>query len=442
MGVVMDLTTFIEKLIEQQELLRVRKEVDPRYEFAAVASRVQKTSNKALLFEKVKGSRFPVLTNLLGTYKRVGIFLGSEERDVVRAIGAKLTQTPSVREMGKGRRETMEVTELGYQLPIVTHYEKDAGPYITGGIMLAKDPETGIHNLSYHRMQWTEKGELRFRITPGHHVGLYFDKMERKNRNLEAVVLIGASPAIMLAAAFGLPYDWDEIEVAGSLQGTPVALTPCETVGLEIPEDTAIAIEGEILHHVRKPEGPYGDWMGNYIPVTENHVFQARAITLSPEPFYYTILSGSPEDVVLIGMPVAVSIYRNVQKVVPSVLDAACWPFLFYGVVQIEKKARGEGKKAALAALGTDMEWLKYCIVVDQDVDIYSPQDVMWAMATRCSPERDIITIPGVPSFPRDPHRMHWGRVIFDATAPFGLGAEFERKRVPQEENIKLEDYF
>jgi UbiD family decarboxylase len=437
----MDLSKFVDELANRDEILTVRKKVNPRFELAAVSSKVQKTTNKAVLFENVAGSRFPVLTNLLGTYKRVGIFLGHQERDLVRMIGEKLNQTPFVQISAKQPRETIEVKELGHQIPIVTHYEKDAGPYITAGIILAKDPETGINNLSYHRMQWAGKNELRFRITPGHHLGLYFDKVEKKNQNLEAVVLIGASPAIMLAAAFGLPYDWDEIQVAGTLQGKPVELITCETVDLKIPSDTAIAIEGEILHHVRKPEGPYGDWMGNYIPVTENNVFRARTITLSPHPYYYTILSGSPEDVVLIGMPVAVSMYRNVKKVVPSVVDAACWPFLFYGIIQIEKKAKGEGKKAALAALGTDMEWLKYCIVVDPDVDIYNPQDVLWAMATRCSPERDVIKIPGVPSFGRDPYQMHWGRVIFDATAPFGLGAEFERKQVPFEESVRLEDY-
>jgi UbiD family decarboxylase len=437
----MDLKGFVEKLIDQQELIRVRREVDPRYELAAVASKIQKTNNKGILFERVKGSRLPMLSNLFGTYKRVGLFLGCREREVVQTLGEKLSQTPFAQTSETTRRETIKVDQLGRQLPIVTHYEKDAGPYITGGVILAKNPETGGHNLSYHRMQWTEGGELRFRITPGHHLGLYFDMAEKRNQNLEAVVLIGAPPAVMLAATFGLPFDWDELQIAGTLQGRPLELIPCETVNLKIPRDTCIAIEGEIFHHVRKPEGPYGDWMGNYIPVTENHVFQARTMTFSSDPYFYTILSGSPEDVVLIGMPVAVSVYRHVKKVVPSIRDAACWPFLFYSLVQIDKKGRGEGKKAALAALGSDMEWIKYCIVVDQDVDIYNPEEVLWAMATRCSPERDVIVIPGVPSFPRDPHRMHWGRAIFDATAPYGLESEFERKRVPMEEDIKLEDY-
>ena len=437
----MNLSRFIDELVNCDEMIKIGKEVNPRFELAAVTSKIQKTNNKAILFEKVKGYRSAVATNLFGNYKRVGLFFGCGERDVVRTVGEKLIQTPYVRDSNASGRSKLKVTELGQQIPIITHYEKDAGPYITGGVILAKDPETGIHNLSYHRMQWTDKGELRFRITPGHHLGLYFEKAERNNQNLEAAILIGCPPAAMLAAAFGLPYDWDELQVAGTLQGKPLELMPCETIGLDIPKETGIVIEGEILHHVRKPEGPYGDWMGNYIPVTENHVFRARVITFSRDALYYTILSGSPEDVVLIGMPVAVSMYLNVKKVVPSVLDTACWPFLFYGLVQIEKTVKGQGKKAALAALGTDMEWLKYCIVVDQDVDIYNPADVMWAIATRCSPERDIITIPGIPSFSRDPHRMHWGRVIFDATAPFGLQSEFERKQIPLENQVKLEDY-
>ena len=437
----MSIKEFIEKLDAVHELIRIKKEVDPRFELAAIASKIQKTLNKAIIFEKVKNSRLPVAINIFGTYRRVGIFLECRELDVVRTIDHKLGQMDFVRSLSENRREVTKVTDLGRQLPIVTHYERDAGPYITGGIILAKDPESGVHNLSYHRMQWTEYGELRLHISPGHHLGICFDKAERKGQNLEAVVLLGCSPAVMLAASFGIPYEWDELRVAGSLQGVPVELVSCETVSLNIPKDTGIAIEGEILHHVRKPEGPYGEWMGTYIPVTDNHVFQARTITFSPEPFYYTMLSGSPEDVVLIGMPVAVSIYQNVKRVVPSVTNAACWPFLFYGVVQIKKKAKGEGKKAGLAALGANMDWIKYCIVVDEDVDIYNPQDVLWAVATRCSPERDVVMIPGIPSFSRDPYRTHWGRIIFDATVPHGLEVEHERKRIPLEEMIRLEDY-
>jgi len=138
--------------------------------------------------------------------------------------------------------------------------------------------------------------------------------------------------------------------------------------------------------------------------VTENHVFRARVITFSRDALYYTILSGSPEDVVLIGMPVAVSMYLNVKKVVPSVLDTACWPFLFYGLVQIEKTVKGKAKRQPCSA-GTDMEWLKYCIVVDQDVDIYQSADVYvghrHSMLAGTRHHYD----SGNPSFSRDPHR-------------------------------------
>lgn len=437
----MDINEFFGKLGDNHEIVKVSKEVDPKSELAAVASKIQKTSNLAILFERVKGSQFPVMTNLFGSYKRVGIFLGCREGDVVRALVDKLNQTHLVPASNRGLRESIKVTELGHQLPIVKHHSKDGGPYITGGIILAKDPETGIHNLSYHRMQWTGGGELRFCNTPGQHLSIYLEKAEKENKNLEAVVLLGASPAVMLAAAFRVPYDWNELQVAGTLQGSPLELTLCETIDLEIPADTSIAIEGDILHHMQKPEGPYGDWKGTYIPIKDNSVFQAKTITFVPDASYYTILSFSPEDVVLVGMTVAISMYQNVKKVVPSILDAVCWPFLSYGVIQIEKKAKGQGKKAALAALGANMEWLKFCIVVDRDIDIYNPQDVMWAVATRTYAERDIITIPGVPAISRDPHRMHWGRVIFDATIPFNSETEFERMRTPNEEKIRLEDY-
>jgi UbiD family decarboxylase len=245
----------------------------------------------------------------------------------------------------------------------------------------------------------------------------------------------------MLAASTNLPLDWDELGFAGSLQGEPIELIECETVNLKIPVDTEIVIEGEILPGVRKPEGPYGDWLDSYIPITDNHVFRAKAIAMKELPIYYTILTACPEDVILLGLPVASSVYQEIYKSIPTVRDVVCWPSLLQCVVQLEKTAEGQGKQAAMIAFGASLEWIKICTVVDQDVNIYDPSDVSWAIAARCCPERDVIVIPGMPSFRRDPHRTHWGRVAIDATAPFGLESEFERKKIPGEEGIRIEDY-
>jgi UbiD family decarboxylase len=153
------------------------------------------------------------------------------------------------------------------------------------------------------------------------------------------------------------------------------------------------------------------------------------------------MLAGSPEDLILLGCSAALSILKQVQKVVPSVIDVACWPYPLHCIVQIDQQFEGQGKQAALAALGSNMHWIKYCTVVDKDVDIYSPRDVAWAMASRCCPDEDIYVIPDTPSFYGDPRRMHWGRLVMDATAPFDRKKEYERKRIPGETEINLKDY-
>jgi len=439
----MDLRGFLGLLEKNNELIRIKKEVSPKFELAAVIQKIQKTINKAVLFEKVKGyPNVSVASNVIGNHKKLAMAFGCSENQIVTTLGARWRLLEPVEATSKEKRKVfIDHLDLRKLLPMVHHYEKDGGPYIASGILLAKDPETSERNLSYHRLQVTGKDELRFRITPGHHLGIYFDKAEKKGRPLEVTILIGNFPSVMLAGSTNLPLDWDEVKFAGSLQGEPLKLTKCETVDLEIPVDTEIVIEGEILPGIRKPEGPYGDWLGTYIPIMDNHVFKAKAVTMRDSPIYTTILSGSTEDIILNGVPVALSVFKDIYKVIPTVKDVVCWPFLLHCIVQLKTTAEGEGKQAALAAFGANMQTIKYCIVVDEDVNIYDPSDVFWAIATRCCPERDVIVIPGVPSFRRDPHKTHWGRVAIDATVPLGLENAFERKRIPGEEDIRIEDY-
>jgi len=438
----MDIRGFLGLLEENEELVRIKKGVSPKFELSAVISTIQRTTNKAVLFESVRGYPHKVASNLLGNHRKLSMALGCSPNRILKTLVERWGLTKCVQATAEEERTVfIDDLKLGECLPMIHHYEKDAGPYITGGIILAKDPETSEGNLSYHRLQMTGKDELRLRITPGHHLGVYFEKAEKMGESLPVAILIGSSPAVMLAASANLPLDWDELAFAASLQGEPIGLVGCKTLDLSVPVDTEIVIEGEILAGIRKPEGPYGDWLGNYVPVTDNHVFKAHAVTMKKSPIYYTILSGSPEDILLLGLPTATSVFRGIYKVVPTVRDVACWPFLFHCIVKLHKTAEGQAKQAAMAAFGANMEWIKFCIVVDEDVNIYDSSDVFWAIATRCCPERDVIVIPGIPSFRRDPHKIHWGRVAIDATAPLGLENEFERKRIPGEEELRIEDY-
>jgi len=438
----MDLRSFIRRLEEQGELVRVRREVDPRFEAAAVIHRICKDLDKATFLEKIRGHKIPIVGQVLGSYGRLASCFGFDKRSIIPELGKRWGQKKvRVTDGHQIPRTANSSVDLTKDLPIVTHSERDGGPYITGGVVLAKDPHSEIYNLSYHRMQLIGPKELRVRIGSGHHLEAYFDRAEKEGKNLEVAILIGASPAVMVAGAATIALDSDELELAGALVNEPVAMAKAESVDLLVPCDTEIVIEGELLANVRRPEGPFGDWFENYIPVGENHVFQARTLSFRENPLYYTMLAGSPEDVVLLGFSAALSILKDVQKVVPSVINVACWPYPLHCIVQIDKQFEGQGKQAALAALGSNMHWIKYCTVVDGDVDIYSPRDIAWAMASRCCPDRDIYLIPDTPSFYRDPYRMHWGRLVVDATAPLERKEEYERKRIPGEAEIDLKGY-
>jgi UbiD family decarboxylase len=437
----MDIQGFLSRLEEADEIIRIRKEVSPEFEACAVIGKIQRELNKAVFFNRVKGHNIPLASNLFGSFDRVSTIFGSEKELLVSRLSRIEEDIPCVLSSETSHRKRLKVNELGSQLPIVTHYEKDAGPYITGGLILAKDPESGVRNLSYHRMQWTTGGELRFCINPGNHLGMCIDRAEERGQDLEAVVLIGASPVSMLAGAFKVPFEKDELGLAGALQNDSVKIEQCQDVDLEIPQDASIAIEGKVIKNLRKPEGPIGDWQHVYVGPNENYVFSASVITLSQNPVFYTILPGSYEEVVLTGLPISVSIYRNIKKISLGVKDVTIWPYLLFCIVQMEKGCGEQAKQAGLAALGTNMSWVKYCIVVDEDVDIYYMQDVLWAIATRCSMEKDVIRIKHIPGFPRDPYGIHTGRVIIDATAPGGIEGEFEKKQVPFEKKIRLADY-
>jgi 4-hydroxybenzoate decarboxylase len=434
------LRDFVARLEATGRLLRVRREVDPRFELAAVLRAVQRSSNLPVLFERVKGTRLAVVSNVCGSYESIAQILGVEPDQVVRRWAALMAEPAPARQPALAGTDDLEEISL-FDLPLVTYCEKDAGPYLTAGVIAAKDPDTGRVNLSYHRMQMVDPGELRCRLSPSGDLFRMHARAERAGRGLEAAVLLGSSPALMLAAGTTVGPDESELALAERIAGHAFPLRACRTVDLAVPESSDIVIEGELLAGVRKPEGPFGEWMDYYVPVTDNHVFRVRRVAARPAALFYAILSGSTEEITLTAIPTAGSIYRAVRTWVPTVTDVACWPLLQFCILKMKKQFEGQPRKAILAAFGAEMNRVLYCVAVDEDVNIRDLKDVVWAMSTRCRPDRDIFQIPDVPSFARDPHQVHWGRLGIDATAPSEWPAEFERKRIPGADTVRLEDY-
>ena len=181
--------------------------------------------------------------------------------------------------------------------------------------------------------------------------------------------------------------------------------------------------------------------MGYYVPVTDNHVIRVRRITARKNALFHAIVSGSKEELTLSGIPNGALIYKAVRAFDSNVLDVVCLPWLQICAIKMKKIYEGQPQKAMLGAMGAETNRMLYCIVVDDDVNIHDISDVLWAMSTRCRVDQDIFQVPNVPSFARDPHQQHWGRICIDATAPIAWRDELERKRIPGVDRIRLDDY-
>jgi len=436
-----DLRSCLELFKSADRVLLVEREVDPKFELPAVMKAAEDLG-KVILFKKVKGSGFPVINNLFGSRDMVALLFETTREHIVNEWIYRLKNPiePRLVSAGPVKEVVKQGSEVNLEeLPVVTHCSKDAGPYITAGIVVAKDPDTGIRNVSVNRMQYKGKAKLGIRMMPPQHLGIIHDKCERKGKPLEIAVAIGNHPFDILAAATTVSYGIDEFSISSALRKEPVQLVKCETVDLEVPATAEIVLEGEVMAGVREPEGPFGDFMEYYVPVMENHVFKVKAITHRKDAIYQTIQASSLEDTHLLALSREATVYEAVLKVAD--VRAVCLvPTIMSCVISIMKRFEGEPKNVAAAAFGA-YSWLKYCVVVDHDVNVFDLNDVWWAMATRSRPETGLLLIGNALGFPRDPFQIHQSKLGIDATAPLNQWEEFERKVVPGLDAIRLDDY-
>lgn len=427
---------YLDSLRTAGDLHVVRREVDPVHELAAVTAAFQKRHDGAILFENVRGAAMPAVSNVYGSRRRLCALVDAPDLAFCPAWHRLTAGAPKRADLQQAPADRRQIALS--DLPQPVYFEKDAGPYITSGILLAHHPETGVPNLSFHRAMHVSDSELRIRIGASHDLTRYQQAAEARGEALEAAMLIGAAPEIFLAACASIPPDADELAVANAVAGGPLAVTPCETVGLSVPVDTQIVVEGRILPHVRRPEGPFGEFMGYYVPVDDNHVFEVTAVTACANPVYHALVCGSPEDLIPLESAIASKIHRHLTALLPGIVDVSCNPQLLNTIVKIRKQYEGHARHVMLAAFGAHMDYSKTCMVTDEDVDIHDLNDVWWAFVTRGRADTRSLVVPEVPGFYRDPHKDHWGRLGIDATKPWGREAEFERKRIPGGDAVDL----
>jgi 4-hydroxy-3-polyprenylbenzoate decarboxylase len=426
------------RLEREERLVRIRKQVDP---YLAAASIAASLDGRAVLFENVRGDDMPAVAGVGSHRDFYAWALGVRRDELLARISAAFDSNgypPEVEEAAC--KEHIRTSPSLDSLPIFTHFEGDGGPYITSGVAVVRDPELG-QNLSFHRLMKTGTDRLVARIVEGRgtHTAL-----ERAGGELPIAICIGAPLHVLLAAACSPPPGHDELRIASSLAPTPVVRA--ENSDLLVPAQTEIVLEGRITSELAD-EGPFVDLTQTPDVVRRQHVVEIDAMTTRNNPYYHALMPASDEHKLLMGMPREPSIFHAVKQAV-DVKNVAITPggcSWLHAVLQIHKHDERDALRAAHGAFEGHGS-LKHCIVVDDDVDIFDPADVEWALATRVQADRDVTVLTGQPGSSLDPSAVHeegkksrTDKVAVDATVP--LGTDDTSYRKVRYAPVDLDDY-
>jgi len=436
-----DLRTYLDAVKKRKpdEFQVVTQEVDPAFEITAIVVKLEREAKKrpVLLFEKVKGTRFPVLTNLHASRSRLAAAMRCAPDQMLRAYLAAMDKPIPPRVVAKGPVKdvilTGEQIDL-HDLPQIIHHEGDAGVYLTSAISFAKDPASETWNCAYNRLMIKGRDTTSIHLTLGKHLWEFQRIAEARGEALPVAFAVGVHPAIALGSLAIGSIDEDERAIMGALLGEPLELVKCETSDVLVPAHAEMVIEAEILPGARTPEGPFGEFTGYSLGQRDREVVQVKAITHRAGAWFQDITVAHLDHLLLSTIPMEANLYRAVRAMIPSV-KAVRVPGPFTCYVSIEQRLPGQAKNALLAVLGADL-YMKRVVVVDHDVDVFDDRQVNWAIATRCQPDRDITVITQArgsdldPSTKEDGLTAKWG---VDATAKPSLAVYTPRHRVPPE---------
>ena len=436
-----DLRNYLDlvKSKNSDDLLVVSKELDTAYEITALVVKLEQEARQrpVLLCENVKGSKYPVLTNLHASRSRIALAmncsLGDLQRTYLRAM--KKPIPPKIVSKGPVKEVVLKGEQVNlYDFPQILHHERDAGPYITAAISFAKDPTAETWNCAYNRLMIKGRNTTSIHLTSSKHLWEFYQIAESLGEPLQVAFAVGVHPAIALGALAIGSIDEDERGIMGGLLGEPLELVKCETSDLLVPAHAELVIEAEVLPKERTTEGPFGEFTGYSLGARQREVMKVKAITHRTGAFFQDISVAHLDHLLLSTIPMEANIYRAVRAMVPSV-KAVRLPAPFTCYVSIDQRVPGQSKNVILAVLGADL-YMKRVVVVDHDVDIFNDREVTWAIGTRCQPDRDITIISNIrgsdldPSAPEDGYMAKWG---VDATAKPSLATYTPRNRVPKD---------
>ena len=425
-----DTSQFIEELEKAGELKRVKTEVDTNLEIAEILRRAMYSNGPAILFENVKNYDMPVLGNAFGSLKRLEIGLETTDfteigqrivdltkMDIPSGFLNKIKKLPELSKMSDSfpkLENSGPVTEVFSdspsfdKLPILKTWSKDAGKFITFGLVATKHPETGIRNLGVYRMQIVDSTHALMHWQKHKRGAHHHELKKEKGEKIEVAIIIGGDPATVFSGVAPVPEGLDKYLFAGITRKKGIKTVKCKTVDLEVPANAEIVLEGYVDPSDTRDEGPFGDHTGYYTPKEPFPTFTLTGVMQRKKPIYLTTVVGKPilEDS-YIGKVIERSFLPLIRMFQPEVVDfampAAGW-FQGMAIISIKKRYPGQAKKVMMGLWGMgQLSLTKIFIVVDDDVNVHSMDDVLWAVTTRTDPARDTIIIDNTPTDTLDP---------------------------------------
>ena len=443
------LRSWLKHLAATGRLALSREGVALEYEVAAIAKRLD--GRKAVLFPKPGGHAVPIVSGHVAARAWIAEAMGVDEAGLLAAFRDASEHPTPWREIPAAQAPVQQVwlerPDITQLLPIPRHSEHDSAPYITAGVIVARNPKTGVQNVSIQRIQVKDGHRLQALILP-RHLSAFHTMAEELGEALPIAIVIGVDPLTLLASQAVVGIDRDELEIAGSLHGAPLDVVKCMGSEIRVPAHAEIVIEARVLPNVRELEGPFGEFPGTYSPAGQHQVIEVDRVTHRRNPIFHTIVPAELEHLMLGAIPREATILGLLQRSFPGVLDAhlsrggTCRYHLY---VKMKKRRESEAKNVLMAAFGAHFD-LKQVIVVDEDVDVHNPTEVEWAVATRFQADRDLIVVAGAQGSPLDPSTTLDGhldgrsaKMGLDATRPLTYpGHTFTRIRIPGEDKVDL----
>lgn len=437
----------LDELTKMNELLVCKKQVSSEYELGAVLKYFR--NKKPILFDQVARSSIRVAGGLYGDRNIIYNLLHMNENNRLFKFMEAIANPKPYRVVANGPikeniiRRNIDLPRI---LPIPRYQEKDSSSFITAGVVVVKDPETNRYFTSIRRLQVNGGNKLSALIASPKLTNDFLE-MEKNNKPLEVAIILGYDAYFLMASQVSsATYGVDKYEIDSALRGEPLELVKCETVDLLVPAYAEIVLEGRLVPGKREMEGPFGELMGYYGGVAPHPIIEIDAVMHRNEPIFQAAFP-CREEHLSNGLIREMELFNNLRNQV-DVIDVNVTEgggYRFNAFVSINKKNKGDGKSAILAALGFNKE-LKQVVVVDEDVDIYDVQDIEWAVTTRAQASRDFIIVPGALGSPLEPSHDLRGvtdKVGIDATKPIEDETErFERAIIPGYEDIDIERYF